>query len=408
MRKLLVLGAGTAGTMAVNKLRPKLDRSDWQITVVDADPNHYYQPGFLFVPFGKYSPADMVRAKGRYLPADVDFVIATVEQIVPDDNRVVLADGRELDYEYLIIATGTSPRPERTPGLADDLGGRIHEFYSLPGAGALAARLAGWQGGRLVVHVTAVPIKSPFAPLEFAFLADAFLAGKGIRDDVEITYVTPLEAASPAPVASQYLGNLLDRRNIKLEPDFAVTRIDAAAGKLIAGGGREIDYDLLVTVPVNLGADYLGASGLGDDLNYVAVDKQTLRSDKYANIFVLGDASNIPTTKAGAVAHSAIESFTPNFLAHVAGRPMPEKFDGRATCFVETGRQRALRIDCDYGTQAANGKHPAPLGGPLSPLKETRSNHLGKLTSRWVYWNVMLRGRPLPAPVRMFRTGMDA
>ena len=170
MRRLVVLGAGTAGTMVANKLRPRLDRQGWSITIVDPEVTHYYQPGFLFLPFGTYRPRDVVRPRKPTIAKGVDLVVLTVERVDADKKQVHLSDGAVLDYDYLVIATGTTPRPEETPGMAEGLGGSVHEFFTYAGANTLAAKLATWPGGRLVVHVAEMPIKCPVAPLEVAML----------------------------------------------------------------------------------------------------------------------------------------------------------------------------------------------------------------------------------------------
>jgi sulfide:quinone oxidoreductase len=405
MKRLLVLGAGTAGTMAVNKLRPKLSRDEWRITVVDQSDEHHYQPGYLFVPFGIYQPDELVKPTTRFIPSGVELVTAEIDRVVPEENTVLLADGTRLAYDYLIIATGTTPRPDETPGMADDMGGSVHEFFTLAGATRLAEVLKTWQGGRLVVHLTEMPIKCPVAPLEFTFLADAFFTDQGMRDRVDITYVTPLEGAFTKPVASKYLGSMFDDRGIHLEPDFMVESIDPEARTLVSFDEREVPFDLLVTVPVNMGADFVARSGLGDDLNYVPVDKQTLLSDAYDNIFAIGDASNIPASKAGSVAHFAMDLFPANFLRHVQGLAMTEKFDGHANCFIETGHGKGLLIDFNYETEPLPGKYPLPGIGPFSLLAETEMNHWGKVMFRWMYWNVLLPGKELPLPALMSMAG---
>jgi sulfide:quinone oxidoreductase len=407
MRRLLVLGAGTAGTMAVNKLRRLLPADEWTITVVDDDDAHYYQPGFLFVPFGIYRPDEIVRPKKRFLPAGVDLVLAEVDRVVADDNKVLLTDGTELPYDYLIIASGASPRPEETPGMAHDIGGDVHEFYTFGGAVRLAEKLRAWDGGRMVVHVTEMPIKCPVAPLEFTFLADAYFTEQHLRDKVELVYVTPLEGAFTKPVASKYLGDMLDARNIRLEPDFLIEHVDSEAHTLVSYDEREVGYDLLVTVPVNMGADFVARSGLGDELNYVEVDPHTLLSEKYDNIFAIGDASNIPTSKAGSVAHFSMDLFPANFLAHVNGLSMTESFDGHANCFIETGHGKGLLIDFNYETEPLPGKYPLPGIGPFSLLKETEMNHWGKVMFRWMYWNILLPGKELPLPALMSMAGKE-
>lgn len=405
MRRLVVLGAGTAGTMVVNKLRPRLPRDEWTVTVVEPSAEHFYQPGFLFLPFGSLRARDVVRPVRPTLAQGVGLVRAAVDRVDPEARVVHLEDTRTLDYDYLVIATGTSPRPDETPGLREGLGDTVHEFFTYHGAMALAARLADWPGGRLVVHVAEMPIKCPVAPLEFTFLADAFFTDRQIRDEVEITYATPLPGAFTKPVASAALGTMLEDRRVHVEPDFVVEQVDAEAGTLTAFDGRELPFDLLVTVPVNMGADFVARSGLGDELNYVPVDKHTLLSTAYDTIFAIGDASDAPASKAGSVAHFAVESFVPNFLAHVEGRPMTHGFDGHANCFIESGHGKGLLIDFSYDVEPLPGTYPLPRVGPFRLLRESRVNHWGKLAFRHLYWHALLPGRRLPVSAHMSMVG---
>jgi len=406
MKRLLVLGAGTAGTMVVNKLRKRLDRSQWQITIIDQNDDHLYQPGLLFVPFGGYRPDDIVESRRRFIPDGVDLVLGEIDRVNADGNSVRLTDGRELGYDFLVIATGVSPRPDQTPGMLGPLWGtRIFDFFTLDGATALARALDAFDGGRLVVHITDMPIKCPVAPLEFTFLVEAYLRSRGIRDSVEIVYVTPLPGAFTKPIASTQLGSMLDERKIMLESDFLVERIDNEAKTLVSYDEREIPFDLLVTVPLNMGADYVARSGLGDELNYVPVDKHTLLSRAYDNIFAIGDANNIPISKAGSVAHFSVEVFADNFCQFVDGKPMTGSFDGHANCFVESGDGKGLLIDFNYDTEPLTGKYPLPFVGPFGLLAENRRNHWGKLAFRWMYWHLLLPGRPIPLPSHMSMAG---
>jgi sulfide:quinone oxidoreductase len=410
MKQLLVLGAGTAGTMAVNKLRPRLSRDEWEITVVDPDDKHYYQPGYLFVPFGTYQPEEIVRPKAKYIPEGVSLVKGEIDRVVADENKVVLVDGTEMAYDQLVIASGTTPRPDQTEGmLGDEWRKSIHEFYTHEGSAALAEKLKTWQGGRLVVQIIEMPIKCPVAPLEFAFLADAFFTEHGLRDQVEITYVTPLDGAFTKPTCSRALGSMLDDRKVTLETDYMLERIDTDGDekKLVSYDEREIPFDLLVTVPVNMGADFVARSGLGNEFNYVKVDKGTLQSTQYDNVFAVGDASDIPASKAGSVAHFAIDIFTENFVRHVQGLDMLEKFDGHANCFIESGHGKGLLIDFNYDTEPLPGKYPLPIVGPFSLLKESEINHWGKMMFRWMYWNILLPGKELPLPALMSMAGKD-
>ncbi len=397
MKELLILGAGTAGTIMANTLRRRLPADTWRVRVVDEAAEHFYQPGFLFLPFGLYSERDVVRPKRRFLPRGVEFVQAAVDRIEPDRNRVRLADGTELPYDVLIVATGTRPVPEQVEGMADgDWRRRVHEFYTFEGARALREALGSWRGGRLVVHVSEMPIKCPVAPLEFAFLADWWLTEKGLRDKTELVYATPLPGAFTKPIASQVLSGLLERKRIRVVPDFAVGRVDNDRHALVSWDEREVPYDLLVTVPPNLGADLIERSDLGDEMNYVPTDRHTLQARGHENIFVIGDATDVPTSKAGSVAHFEAEVLTENVLAHLRGEPLPARFDGHANCFIESGFGKGFLLDFNYQLEPVPGRFPFPRIGPLALLGESRLNHWGKLAFKWIYWHWLLRGRPIP------------
>ncbi len=406
MKKLLVLGAGTAGTMVVNRLRPRLDADEWKITIIDQSHTHYYQPGFLFIPFGIYGPNDVGRPRRDFIAPGIETVLGEIDLIEPEENRVRMTDGAVLDYDYLVIATGTHARPDQTPGFEGDAqGDTVHEFYTLEGAVALADKLRTWEGGRLVVNIMESPFKCPVAPLEFTFLADWWFQEHGIRDKVQLIYATPMDGVFTRPIAAKHLGQLLEDKNVVVETDFYVESIDTDKNALVSYDERELPYDLLVSVPVNMGAEVIARSGLGDELNHVPVDKGTFLSRDHENIFAIGDAADLPTSKAGSVAHAAAEVFTENFLRYVDGLPMLDEFDGHANCFIESGFGKGLLIDFNYDTEPLPGKFPLPGIGPFSLLEETAANHWGKMMFRWVYWNILLRGRDLPLPAEMMLAG---
>ncbi|MFI7063660.1 NAD(P)/FAD-dependent oxidoreductase [Kribbella sp. NPDC050124] len=406
MRRVVILGAGTAGTTVANQLRRRLAFDEWQITVIDRDDEHLYQPGLLFMPFGRETAAGVLRSRRSLLPKGVQFLTAEIAMVDPERKVVRLGAGGAVAYDYLVIATGTSSRPDQTPGmLGPEWRKSIHDFYTYDGALALRGALDAFPGGRLVVHVVDQPIKCPVAPLEFTFLAESFFRANAMRDQVELVYVTPLDAAFTKPIAARYLGRLLTERKIAVETDFLVERVDAERKTLVSYDEREIGYDLLVTVPLNMGAEFVGASGLGDELNYVPVDKHTLQSLAHADIFAVGDANDLPTSKAGSVAHFSSEIFVANFCQYVEGRAMTHHFDGHANCFVETGDGRGLLIDFNYDTEPLPGRYPLGRFGPLALLRETRANHWAKVAFRWIYWHLLVRGRPLPVPSRMSMSG---
>jgi len=409
MKKVVILGAGTGGTIMAARLQRRLDRRRWSITLVDENPTHYYQPGFLFIPFGLYREKDVVRRKADLIPKGVEFKLAGIEKIEAGQNRVQLAGGETLAYDVLVIATGAKTAPAENPGLLGDGWRRnIFDFYTPEGALGLHQALQQWRGGELVVHITEMPIKCPVAPLEFSFLADWWLTRRGVRAPTHITYVTPLAGAFTRQNCSTVLGYLLDRKKITMIPDFNLERVDPDARKLVSYEGREVPYDLLVTVPTNMGDPVIARSGLGDELNFVPTDRHTLQSLARPNIFVVGDATDVPMSKAGSVAHFQAEILTENLLRYIHGRELTPGYDGHANCFIETGYQRAVLIDFNYEVEPVRGKFPLPVLGPLSLLQESRLNHWGKLAFKWIYWNLLLKARPLPGiGARMSRAGKD-
>jgi sulfide:quinone oxidoreductase len=397
MKKLLILGAGTAGTMMANRLRKQLSTDEWAIAIVDQYAKHYYQPGFLFMPFGIYSEKDVIKPKKKFIPKKVHYIQSEIDRIEPDHNRVLLRSGKQLDYDILILATGVKTAPEQTEGmLGSDWRKRVFDFYTFEGALALHNALRDWTGGKLVVHISEMPIKCPVAPLEFAFLADWWLSERGLRDKTQITYVTPLSGAFTKPIASKVLAHLLEEKGIKVITDFNVARIDNERHKIVSWDEKEVDYDLLVTVPTNMGDPAIERSGLGDELNLVPTNRNTLQSKQHQNIFVIGDATDLPSSKAGSVAHFESEVLAENIVHYIKGEPLDSQFDGHANCFIESGYHKAFLLDFNYDLQPVPGKYPLPFIGPFSLLRETHMNDLGKLAFKWIYWNLLLKGVPMP------------
>ena len=406
MKKLLILGSGTGGTIMANKMRKKLPSDKWNITIIDKEKDHFYQPGFLFIPFGYYTRKNIVKPGQKFFPKGVEVIYNEVDRIDADKNKVLLTNGDSCNYDVLIIATGARICPDDTPGLKGELWHKnVFDFYSIEGAEALADFFKTWEGGDLVIDIADNPIKCPVAPLEFAFYADEFFTKKGMRSRVNITYVTPMSDAFTKPKASKAFGSLLEKKNIKLVTDFFLGEVDNANKKILDFGGRELPFDCLVSVPLHSGDPVISKSGLGDEFGFVKADNNTLQSVLYKNIFVIGDASNLPASKAGSVAHFQADILEENIINYLTDKPLSESFDGHSNCFIETGYGKGILIDFNYDTEPLPGLYPLPVVGPLSLLKETRLNHYGKLAFKWVYWNILLPGRKLPVTNYMSMKG---
>src|SRR5215218_3629552 len=323
--------------MTPNRLRRRFDADEAEIHVVDLDNRHVYQPGLLFVPFGLAQVEEIVRPRRRQLRNGVVFHENEVESVWVERDEVLLDDGTVLPYDVLVVATGVRLQPEGTEGMtAAGWNERVFTFYDPEGAEALQGALERFDGGRLVVNLVDMPIKCPVAPLEFAFLADWYLRDRGIRNRTELVYSTPLDGAFTKPIASERLAGLLAEKEVELVTEFNAGEVDGVGGKLSSYDGRELDFDLLVTIPLHGGAAYVERSP------------------------GLGDAPDLPTSKAGSVTHFEAEVLTENVARFFADKELDASYDGHANCFIETGFHKALLIDFNYETE--------PLPGHFGPL----------------------------------------
>lgn len=406
MRRILILGAGTAGTLMANKLVALLPEQEWRVTALDRDDLHIYQPGLLLLPFGVYREGELVRPRRRLFDRRVEVVLDAGARVSMEEGVVHLGTGQELAFDVLIVATGSRVLPEQTPGLTGvGWGQTAHEFYTLPGAVALREALEHFTGGRVVVNVAEMPIKCPVAPLEMVFLLDAHFRERGLRERVELVYATPLEGAFTKPRASAALSGMMAQRGISVVGDFALSEVDGKRRVARSYDGRELGYDLLVTVPLHGGAEIVSSAGLGDASGWVPTHRYTLQSLRHPHVFALGDATDLPSSKAGSVAHFQGEVLTGNVLRFIQGKPLDPGFDGHSNCFIETGHGKAMLIDFNYETEPLPGRFPLPGVGPFTLLEESEMNHWGKLAFRWVYWNMLLTGKELPIEHRMSLAG---
>jgi sulfide:quinone oxidoreductase len=400
MRKIVILGSGAGGTIVANKLRKELSENDWDITIIDKEEQHHYQPGYLFIPFGIYSRQDVIKPKKEFIPPGVEFVVDTVVRINTAERRIETTRGK-YDYDWLVIATGCRIKPDEIEGMMDGWGKDIHNFYTLEGAEILRKPLKYFTCGKVVLNIAELPFKCPVAPLEFIFMADWFFTVMGVRDAVEIEFVTPLDNVFTKPIAAQALARITEKKKIKVTPYFALARVNAAERTIESHKGEKVGYDLLVSIPPNFGDQVVIDSGLGDPMGYIPTEKHTLKAQNLERVYVVGDATNVPTSKAGSVAHYMAYTVVENILREIDEQAALPTFDGHSTCFVDSGFEKAILLDFNYDVEPLPGKFPFPGMGPFSLLQETLSNHWGKMMFRWVYWNLMMKGNDLPLETQM-------
>ena len=404
MRKVLILGAGAGGTIVANMLRHQIPESELEITIIDKDEQHHYQAGYLFIPFGVYSPDDVIKSKKEFIPQGVEFIVDQVHKIDPDQRRVETLAG-QYDYDWLVIATGCDIAPDEVEGMQESWQEDVFDFYTLEGATTLYKKLKYFDSGKIVLNIAEVPYKCPIAPLEFAFMADWFFQVNGVRDKVEIEFVTPLDNVFTKPVAAKTLAQFAAKKNIRVTPHFEIARVNGRDKTIESHKGDRIGYDLLVAIPPNMGDDSLIRSGISDPVGFVPTDNHTLKSRSHERIFVVGDTTNVPTSKAGSVAHYMAYTLVENLIREMDGHAALPKFDGHATCFLASGFEKAILLDFSYDVEPLPGKFPFPGMGPFSLLKESLSNYWGKMMFRWVYWNLMMKGLDLPLEPQMNLAG---
>jgi sulfide:quinone oxidoreductase len=401
MRKIVILGAGAGGTMVAANLRRELDEGEWEITVIDKNEQHHFQSGYLFIPFGIYSSDDVLKPKRDFIPTGVDFVVDNVTKVDTEQRKLETEKGDSYDYDWLVVSTGCRIVPEEVEGMMDVWGEDVFSFYTLEDAVALRRKMKYFDSGKVVLNIAEFPYKCPIAPIEFVFMADWFFQVNGVRDKVEIEFVTPVDNIFTKPVAAKALRAFADKKNIKVTSHFDLAKVNASEKTIESHKGEKVGYDLLVSISPNFGDKAITDSGIGDPMGYMQVDPHTLKAQNADRIFVLGDATNVPTSKAGSVAHYMSYTVVENLVREIDGHEPLPSFDGHATCFLASGFEKAILLDFNYEVEPLPGKFPFPGMGPFSLLQDTFGNYWGKMMFKWVYWNLMMKGLDLPLEAQM-------
>ena len=395
---VLVLGDGVGGIVTANLLRKKARKKglDLKIRLIGRSPMHTYQPGLLFLPFqrpGYKTLKDIQKPNAGLIASDIEYVCENITGIDTAQRRVT-TEHQAFSYDWLVLALGCRTLIDEIDGLAEQWGKRVHGFYTPDSALRLAQALDEFKGGDLVVNVAEMPIKCPVAPIEFACLVEHHLVQRGIRGKTNITLVTPLDGAFTKPVCNAVLSDLLAEKGINVVPNAPLDRVTDKA--MYCPDGQEVPFDLMVTTPPHEGSPLIDEAGLGDGLGYGRTHRESLKSTEADRVFLVGDNTNVPTSKAGSVAHFQADVVVDNILLEITGEEAKPHADGHANCFIETGYNKAILVDFNYDIQPIPGKFPLPVVGPMTLLRESYLNHLGKLAFKYVYWHVLLPALPIP------------
>lgn len=347
MKRILILGGGTGGTLIANLLAKKLNKTEAQIAVVSASTRHLYQPGWLYVPFGRQDPRSLSRPERKLLNKRVALVHGNVTALDTEKRLVELEDGQELTYDYLVLATGSVPTPEDVPGLVE--GG--HHFYTEEASWRLHVALEEFTGGTIVVGVGGLPYKCPVAPLEFTFLLDEYLTHRGLRDKTEIVYTFPINRVFTIESVAEAAQPMLEARGVKIETFFNLEEVLPEQKLVRSMEGTELRYELLVMVPPHRGAKFLQGHPIADAQGWVKTDRSTLHVKDHADIWALGDTTDLPISKAGSTAHFEAPVVVEQVVAAVRGTTPDARhaeYEGHVMCFLEAGYDKASLLDFDY------------------------------------------------------------
>jgi sulfide:quinone oxidoreductase len=369
--KILIVGGGMGGTILGNnlarRLAPELRAGKVQLTMLSASDKHMYQPGLLYLCLGRMTPDELYRDQASLLEPGIDFRVDPVETFELDQNRVKTKSGATVGYDILVIATGSRPVPEMIPGLAE----HAETFYTEATALKMFKRLQAFQGGRVVIAV-GVPHKCPMAPLEITFMLHDYFKDRGIRDKVQLHYTYPVGRVHSLENVAKWAAPEMDRLGITYETLFNMKEVDGAAKVVRSEEGTEAKYDLLITIPAHKGMEVIEKNKLGPG-GFIPTDKTKLLMEGRKNVYIIGDTTNIPISKAGSTVHYQAETLGENIAAIVKlGAPVREH-DGKVFCFIEVGKDRATYAQFNYTT-------------PPDPKPPTKAVHWFKMAYNKLYW----------------------
>jgi sulfide:quinone oxidoreductase len=369
--KILIVGGGMGGTILGNnlarRLAPELRSGKVQLTMLSASDKHMYQPGLLYLCLGRMTPDELYRDQASLLEPGIDFQVDPVETFELDQNRVKTKSGKTIPYDILVIATGSRPVPEMIPGLAE----YAETFYTEATALKMFKRLQGFQGGRVVIAV-GVPHKCPMAPLEITFMLHDYFKDRGIRDKVQLHYTYPVGRVHSLENVAKWAAPEMDRLGITYETLFNMKEVDGKNQVVRSEEGTEAKYDLLITIPAHKGMEVVEKNKLGAG-GFIPTDKTKLTMEGRKNVYVIGDTTNIPISKAGSTVHYQAETLGENIAAIVKlGAPVREH-DGKVFCFIEVGKDRATYAQFNYTT-------------PPDPKPPTKAVHWFKMAYNKLYW----------------------
>jgi len=374
---IIVVGGGTGGTLAANLLAKNLQEEirtgQVGVHLVSCSEHHIFQPGYLHVAFKNQEPSQIVRDENTLLRREVHRINENAERLDLRGQAVTLTSGERLNYDHLIVATGSAPNPSAIPGLAE----AALNFHTSPEESRkIWDTIEQFDGGHVVVGIAGVPHKCPPSPNEATFMVDDYFRNRGIREKVKITFVTPYPRAYPAEPISKVVEPRFRKRGIEVVTFFNVESVNSSKREIYSLEGESLSYDLLIMVPPHRGADVVVKSGIDDADGWIPTDKYTMRIQGYENAYAIGDATNIPVSKTGVTAHLEAIVASNNIISSVRKRKAVYKYNGRINCPFEMGDGRASFVVGSYDM-------------PVKEIQPSRMRYAMKKAFGRFYWRTL-------------------
>ncbi|HUK79699.1 MAG TPA: FAD/NAD(P)-binding oxidoreductase [Nitrososphaerales archaeon] len=351
MQRVVVIGSGDGGTFTANLLASELHDEIRgglaSVQLVGEHIKHPFQPGNLDIAFKGADPEKYVRDEKELLRKGVDFIQDPAVKIDCATKSVTTKSGRVLGYDFLVIATGAVADPSKVPGLAE---GSMNFHTGGKDSRLIWETLQKFEGGTVVVAIAGTPHKCPPSPNEAVFMLDEFFRKQGIRDKVKIKFLTPYPRPYPAEKISRVVEPMFHDRGIEVSVFFNVDAVDPKEHKIYSLEGETSDYDLLIAVPPHHGADVVINSGLGDQDGYVPTNRGTMQVVGQEGVYCIGDATNIPVSKSGVVAHLQSVVVAHNIVAEIEKSHDLVEYNGRINCPMEVGRHKAIFVSATYAS----------------------------------------------------------
>lgn len=387
--KIVIIGGGTAGI----SVAARLCKNSSDVAIIEPSEKHYYQPLWTLVGGGIVSKEETERAEKDYIPANATWIKDKVTEFLPDENTVVTESGQKIGYDFLVVAAGIQLDWEKVKGLPEVIGkDGVCSNYSYQTVDKTWQFIRDFKGGNAIFTQPNTPIKCGGAPQKIAYLAEDYFRKTGIRDQANVKFITATPTIFTSPHYAPTLTKHCEDTGIETKFKLNLTEIRPASKEAVFTNvetGEELieKYDLIHVTPPMSAPDFIKQSSLGNEGGWVDVNKDTLQHNKFSNIFALGDASSLPTSKTGAAIRKQVPVLVENLQHAMKGESLSAKYEGYTSCPLVTGYDSLIMAEFGYDLKPQE----------TFPFDQNKERYSMYLVKRYLlpqlYWHGMLKGR---------------